>query len=118
MFDYFRDVMRAVSPFASDEIENKVSGEPVIEVGASPFPGGISFEDLDENFENEYFQECFPEETFLGEGFYDEALQEEELSEEALLEEEREFQISQQQGNWLDRYLDAMDEWEEEEDES
>lgn len=39
---------------------------------------------------------------------------EEELSEEELMAAEEEFLVSIQQGNWLDGYLDAMEEWEEE----
>lgn len=47
------------------------------------------------------------------EDFCEENLTEEEPTEEELLAEEADFLVSQQQGNWLDGYLDALDEWEE-----
>lgn len=49
--------------------------------------------------------------------FLDEPVEEdpeEELSEEELLLEQQEVMLSQKQGDWLDGYLDAMDELEEE----
>ena len=54
------------------------------------------------------------QEELAVEGWTEEDLLEAELSEEELLAEEQELMISQQQGAWLDGYLDAIDELEEE----
>lgn len=61
-----------------------------------------------DEFENMPVFAMIPDEMF-GEDDEEEFL-EEELSEEELLAEEQEFMVSMQQGNWLDGYLDAMDE--------
>lgn len=58
---------------------------------------------------NNWNEFCFGEEV-IAEDFTEEA-----PSEEELLLEMREQIVSQQQGDWLEGYLDAMDEWEEEE---
>ena len=62
-------------------------------------------------------KKMFGEFCELDEILMDDEISQEELSEEELLEEARELQISQQQGDWLDGYLEAMEEWEDDENE-
>ncbi len=70
-------------------------------------------------FGEEYCGEGIFREEYCGEGFpgeeiFREEFSEEDLSEEELQQELADIMVSQQQGNWLDGYLDAMEELEEE----
>ena len=75
--------------------------------------GETMFEDKNEILLMDIYSYGVDAEDLLREDQIDESQMEEELEEEQL-ENDQDFIISQQQGAWLDDYLDAIDELEEE----